>query len=82
MDQDDVFIGLPYIFKMQYEDLRHNSPKIEECYDKIKNVSDQTSKRIDRLKANLDKLSQSINELFMDLSTNKPRNFKDSSDNQ
>ncbi len=75
MDKDDVFIGLPYIFKMQYEDIKRYSPKLEEAYNRIKNVSERTSKRVEDLKGNLDKLSQAINGLFTDLSTSKPRNL-------
>ncbi len=82
MDQDDIFIGLPYVFKMQYDEIKHTAPKLEEYYEKIKRSSETASKDLATMKASLEKIREQINELFEDISANEPRSYKDAEKSQ
>ncbi|MCL4400922.1 hypothetical protein M1316_03045 [Candidatus Parvarchaeota archaeon] len=77
MEKDAVYVGLPYIFKMHYDELKQNVPVISDYLEKLKKFSEKGNKNISDLTVEMTKLKESVSELFQDISTNQPRIYKD-----
>lgn len=80
MDKDDVFVGLPYLFKMHYEDLKQAAPKLNEYLDKLKRFSEEGSREVSELKQSIDIIKTAITELFNDISTNQPKAYENTAE--
>ncbi len=78
MDKDDIFIGLPYMFKMRYDELKAEVPRSSEYYDKLKSSSEHASKNLGKLQADLKKINEDVNELFADISNSAPKGMNGS----
>ena len=73
MDKDDIFIGLPYMFKMRYDELKAEVSRSSEYYDRLKNSSEHASKNLNKIQEDLNKINSDVNELFADISNSAPR---------
>ena len=73
MDRENVFVGLPYIFKMLYEELKRNTPRLEEQHEQMKHLAENGPKRLGELKTQLTKMQEGVNILFKDISQSAPK---------
>jgi hypothetical protein len=73
MDRENVFVGLPYLFKMLYEELKRNTPRFEEQHEQMKRLAENSPKHLGELKTRLTKMQEEITILFKDLSQSAPK---------
>ncbi|MCL4399221.1 hypothetical protein M1293_01780 [Candidatus Parvarchaeota archaeon] len=67
MDEKDVFIGIPFSFRVNYEDLKGISPKASIYFDKIKDVHSASEKSLEGLQKSILRLQAAVDVLFKDI---------------
>lgn len=82
MDEDDVFVGLPYVFKMEYDDLKQEYPRSDDSLERVRKLADKSAKNLETTRANLDKLKEMVSELFDNLTMHQQRSSDENSKSQ
>ncbi len=71
MNKDDVFVGLPYVFKMEYDELRQITPKFSEYYEKVRKMFESNVRDTKKLKEDLHHMNELVDKLFDDLNNSR-----------
>ncbi len=72
MEKDSVVVGLSYLFKLQYIDLKKAVERVEASFMIMDSNMKEYSTQLGKINGELSELSDSLNKLFDDMSGQAP----------
>ena len=74
VDQDDVFVGVSYLAKMQHEELKKVVDRASDSFNKFKINSEEYEKLLSKLSSDLKSIHESFETIFNDLNKSSVEN--------
>ncbi|MCL4372584.1 hypothetical protein M1384_00780 [Candidatus Parvarchaeota archaeon] len=74
VDQEDVFVGVSYLTKLQYEELKKVVDRASDSFNKFKTSSETYEKLPSKLSSDLKAIHESFETIFNDLNKSSVEN--------
>ncbi len=71
MEQEDIFVALPFTVKTYYDDLKTEISRIDNYLDKISEIHASNKKKLKEITDALLNMNNDIRKLFADISSDK-----------
>ena len=74
VDQDDVFVGVSYSTKLEYDELKRAVDRASDSFNKFKIDNEKYESLLSKLSSDLESMHDSFEKIFSDLNKSKVDN--------
>ena len=73
VEQEDVFVGVSYAAKLQYEELKKTLDRAADSFNRFKIDGEKHEKLLSTLSGDLEKIHESFEKIFSDLDSSSAK---------